>query len=227
MKSGWYNESHRHALASKGIKTAMPKNPYIMGSQAGKIKLRLRDSDHDGVPNKFDCSPHDPTRQHAITRYVGDVPAEVMADKIKQALAEEGYDVREVTAKSNRHIDLQGVRLGEKYLEEKGYNISPYSGRRGRILNWDNWVEVNNTLNKVLDEYHASANIKSLGGKFKIREGTKAYTEDDWDEAGYQNVGSMMSPVDRKNAWASEGVPKVNKEKAHRLSHLKPTSVWD
>ena len=88
MGMGWFKESHRHALAARGIRTVIKKGD-IANLGLGRYRytfpdkgtltvvannereaLRemnkksfLKDSDHDGVPDKFDCSPHDPTRQ--------------------------------------------------------------------------------------------------------------------------------------------------------------------
>ena len=99
---------------------------------------------------------------------------------------------------------ITDIRLNEEYIKEKGYNISPYTGRRGRILGWRNWVEVNNEINRVMDTQDINASVSSLGDKFKVREGSRAFTEDDWDDLAWENVGSMMRPVSRVDAWHSE-----------------------
>ena len=101
---------------------------------------------------------------------------------------------------------ITGIRLSENKIKRDGYNISPYTGRRGRVLGWENWVEVNNAINNVFDKFKLSGNISSLGGQFVIREGSKKFTEDDWEKKGYENVGSVISPVKRMDAWYSEGV---------------------
>jgi hypothetical protein len=77
-KSGWFLESHRHSLASKGIKTTnisvhagglyryhLPDKGTISvyANNLNDAKRKLKDSDHDGVPDRYDCSPHDPTKQ--------------------------------------------------------------------------------------------------------------------------------------------------------------------
>jgi hypothetical protein len=77
------------------------------------------------------------------------------------------------------------------------------TGRRGRTLNWDDWVEANGIVNEVLDKLGVSANVKSLGGRFRIRRGFEAVK--DWGEREYENVGSVMNPVSRREAWHKEG----------------------
>jgi len=96
------------------------------------------------------------------------------------------------------------VRLSKEHIRKHGYNISPSTGRRGNILGWNDWVRFNNTVNNVMDKHSISANVSSLGGKFKIRKGTNAMTEADWESLAGENVGSMMQPVARRDAWHSE-----------------------
>src|SRR3972149_7770923 len=88
--------------------------------------------------------------------------------------------------------------------EIRGYNISPYTARRGTILGWKDWIEFNNTINDVLDKHGIWANVSSLGGKFVIREGKERKTEADWKNLAYENIGSQIRPVYRKDAWESE-----------------------
>lgn len=98
-----------------------------------------------------------------------------LASELKHELLKKGYDCG-VGQEDNR-IHLSDCRLSESYVEKHGYNLSPYTGRRGRILNWDNWVEVNNSINDILDEKKVSADISSLKGKFRLREGAKRFAE--------------------------------------------------
>lgn len=137
-----------------------------------------------------------------ITRIMGEDPNR-LANEIDSSLRNNGISCF-VSTPTSSSIRLQNCRLTDDYVNKHGYNISPYSGRRGRVLNWDNWVTVNNTINKVLDRHDVSANASSLHGTFQIREGKKAFTEDDWEHLGWQNVGSVMSPVSRREAWSSE-----------------------
>lgn len=110
-----------------------------------------------------------------------------------------------IDEKSHRQsLDFRGIRLSKSWIGKHGHNVSPYTGRRGSILGWSDWVRFNNTVNKVMDKFGMSANVSSLGGKFKIREGTKAMTEKDWEGLGEENIGSIVSPVKRREAWVSE-----------------------
>lgn len=145
-----------------------------------------------------------------ITKIRGADSARV-ADAMRQALDKRGYTAN-ISTPTSTSVRIQNVRLGDKIVSKHGYNISPYTARRGRILSWNDWVDVNNTTNKILDIMKVSANAKSLGGKFRIREGTRAYTEDDWEDLKYDNVGSMVNPIERGEAWKSEGIPREKKK---------------
>ena len=186
-------------------------------------KKELKDADKDGVPDKYDCEPHNPKKQHKFTRVISPIPLDELAKELTIDLSRLGYEVN-FTADGKKLL-MSNVRLGDKKIEMEGYNISPYTGRRGRILSWDNWVEVNNRINDVLDRHNVSANVNSLAGKFKIREGTKRFGEADWNEEGYSNVGSVMSPVSRRDAWTSTGKP--TKIKHYGKSGNKTTEFED
>ena len=137
-----------------------------------------------------------------ITKIRGASP-EALSPEIDQGLRERGMRCV-VSSPTSTSISLQDCRLTDEYVKEHGYNISPYSGRRGKILNWDNWVTVNNTINDVLDRHKISANASSLHGLFRIREGTKRFGESDWEHLAWQNIGSVMRPFPRREAWRPE-----------------------
>lgn len=123
---------------------------------------------------------------------------------LKSALIKKGYS-NWVDKTSGQGMNIRDIRLSQKRVDKYGYNLSPWTGRRGRILGWKDWVTVNNTINKVLDMERVSANVKSLGGKFKIREGKTSFREAKWlREAGHDNIGSQMSPIERVDAWLPE-----------------------
>lgn len=145
-----------------------------------------------------------------ITRIRGS-DADSVASAVQSSLSAKGYDVM-VEPKTSTSVSIRKVRLGKPILETSGYNISPYTNRRGRVLGWRNWVEVNNTINETLDRMNVSANASSLGGRFKVREGKTAFTEDDWEDLKYENVGSVVNPLKRVDAWASEGKPAIKKK---------------
>lgn len=105
-----------------------------------------------------------------------------------------------LSSRTSTSVDVRNIRNKEShnvmpYSEQMGYGKS----RRTNTLTWDEWVKVNNAINDALDRHHASANVHSLGGKFKIRHGQKRYTAEDWDSLGEENVGSMVNPVRRKD----------------------------
>lgn len=129
---------------------------------------------------------------------------DMFMSELSSELRKAGFDHRLEHVKPLNSFSFGGIRLTSEYVKEHGYNISPFTGRRGRVLGWKDWVRFNNTVNKVMDKYNISANVSSLGGKFKIREGRMKYDEDDWEPLGEENIGSMMEPVARKDAWKSE-----------------------
>lgn len=122
---------------------------------------------------------------------------------IQIGLLNEGYECN-LNKLDGTAFSLSGCHLSDKRVEEKGYNISPHSGRRGRHLGWKDWLKVNEVVNERLDMVGVCANVKSLHGKFVVREGKKVMTEEDWQEQARENVGSMISPVEREEAWRPE-----------------------
>lgn len=130
-----------------------------------------------------------------------------LARSIKSRLNKKGYDCKINLRGSN--FELHGCRLNDQYVKKHGRNLSPYAERwgktrRGRVLGWNNWVQVNNAVNAVMDEKNVCGKIDSLHGKFKVRDGKRKYTEDDWEDLGCENVGSEMYPMQRCEAWRSE-----------------------
>lgn len=96
--------------------------------------------------------------------------------------------------------DLRGYR----YCSWSAQWTKSHKPRRSNCLSWNDWVEFNNLVNAAMDRLNISANITTLGGGsrgFTIRKGMKAMTEDDWEDRKYDNVGSMMFPVNRCDAY--------------------------
>ena len=123
---------------------------------------------------------------------------------LQAELRKAGFDAYVNAPSPTQGVTISDVRLSEDYVKKQGYNVSPYTGRKGKILGWKNWVAFNNTLNKVMNRHKISATAKSLGGKFMIRKGGVPYTAEDWEGLKEENVGSMMKPVTRGEAWVSE-----------------------
>lgn len=145
-----------------------------------------------------------------IRRIKGSNPVDV-ARILRNRLKRNGYDsYAEPVGKSGVH--LSDIRLSQKYVNRFGRNLSPFTGRRGNILGWNNWVHVNAVINKVFDELGASANISTLKGKFQVREGKKRFTRKDWEQFAGENVGSIVSPVAREDAWLPENPKKVREK---------------
>ncbi len=125
-----------------------------------------------------------------------------LAKRLRSRLSDLGFDGA-IGRTSRSRIDIVGLRVRP---EVRGYNISPYSGHRGRVLGWRDWVDVNNAVNDVLDSGGWSANVVSLAGVFRIRQGTRRFNEDDWYMmGGRDNIGSRMYPIPRTEGWLPEG----------------------
>lgn len=112
-----------------------------------------------------------------------------MACYIERSMEAIGFETKAIVKNSSR-IDLTLGGSCFRIIPEKlGYNASytPFSGsqyklgyKRTRVPTWDQRVEFNNMLNKILDNYEVSANIKAM--ELIIRQGTKSYNENDWFE---------------------------------------------
>ena len=108
-----------------------------------------------------------------------------------------------VNKKSGTSFDYRNIRkekgIKNIMVSDAGYFGQPSKGyHRTKALSWNDWVKVNNAVNDVLDRLNVKANVHSLGGKFKIREGDLRYSESDWESLGEENVGSQMNPQTRK-----------------------------
>lgn len=84
-------------------------------------------------------------------------------------------------------FEFRNIRVDPKV---RGYNIATWSGRRTRALSWGDWVEFNAVVNEVLDRFGISANVR----------GKRAYTEEDWGDLKWENVGSVARPMSRAEA---------------------------
>ena len=107
----------------------------------------------------------------------------------------------EVCAENSTKIRISNVRIRKDVW---GYNISPYTGRRGVYLGYYQWGLVNHLVNCVLDKHGLSANVRSLKGLFVIREGFEKYGFKEWQHLEGDNVGSYFNPIMRIEAWQPE-----------------------
>lgn len=107
---------------------------------------------------------------------------ESLAAALQKAIKTNGYESDARVINSSR-IDISGhgcsFRIDPKV---HGYNtkLNPFSNpRRTRTPTWDQRVHFNNLINRVLDSFLISGNIKS--GLYKIREGMESFDEADWE----------------------------------------------
>ena len=141
-------------------------------------------------------------------RKIKGVEPDVLKEKVHKNLIKAGYS--NYTKNKGKGFKISDIRLSKDYIKKYGRNISPYSGRRGNILGWKNWVEVNNIINKTIDSVKGEAKVSSLKDRFMVRDGKRKFHESDWDSLKWENIGSVMNPVPRAEAWYPE------KEKAYR-----------
>jgi len=110
------------------------------------------------------------------------------------------------------YMKLSDIRLNK---EVWGTNKSPYSSRSPfsyrTILNYWQWGIVNTAINTVLDVFSVSANVRSLNGLFVIRERMEKRDFYDWSLREYDDIGSIMNPVIRYEAWCPRDLEKFSK----------------
>lgn len=84
-------------------------------------------------------------------------------------------------------VNSSSIKLGSNKMqfrvipEKLGYNtrVNPHLGmRRTRCPSWEQRVDFNRTLNRILDDLGYSANVFS--GPFTIRQGLEHFQENDW-----------------------------------------------
>jgi hypothetical protein len=190
--TGWFNESHRHSLARQGIKTGRKSN-YTPVTLMGLTTEHKKD-----IKRSFSEIDY-----YKISSISDKDKVELIRGKIANMLRDKGYSAS-VEIK-NGSINLRDIRISDDRVKEQGHNLqqtgSTKSGiRKTRSLSWEDWVEVNDSVNSVLDSFNVSANVKSLGGKFDIRDKKEGRrSESDWEHLSGENVGSMMSPMSRSD----------------------------
>lgn len=92
-----------------------------------------------------------------------------------------GYDI---------HVKPIRLRAAKPYCgQHPGECLVGGPRRKGRWLEWEDWVEFNGLVNDVLDQLQVSADVWSVppekmdqGSKMWIRRGTKRRVRYDWDE---------------------------------------------
>lgn len=177
-KSGWFKESHRHALAARGIESgthaagkqllnefqamrdsaelrALSKvsleRPLSDSEYDRMMKLGkafMKDSDKDGVPDKYDCSPHDPSKQDygleprydSRKSFYG--KAEVRDEDGKQILRSYNTDVayiKDGKAVVNGTYSQTTLRHIKEFLKQNGFKaetsaqiLKDYSPKEGK-----------------------------------------------------------------------------------------------
>jgi len=139
-----------------------------------------------------------------------------LSKDIYYTIRELGFDC-EVSIENKSFIRISNVRLRPEYW---GYNISPYSGRRGRILNYQQWGLINHALNALFDKYWLRAKIVSLNGKFIIRDDLMKFGFQNWEDVEYENIGSNFRPIYRVEAWQPEDREKFNEKFAEYVKSL-------
>ena len=181
-------------------RAAFARMKGVTNRQYKKHFTPFADADRDGVRNIDDCRPFDKKRHYAITSISDKSKIDDIKSDIKNKLDNRGYSATvDIVGNS---IKLRSIRISNDRISSKGHNLQRKHGQEGykrtRALSWGDWVEVNDSVNDVLDKHGVAANVKSLGGKFDIRDKSEGRRdENDWSSLSYENVGSMMEPIPR------------------------------
>jgi len=149
-------------------------------------------------------------------RYLHPIQTKELALSIESTLKDIGFRAYAYSLNSSA-IRISGVRLNTKAW---GHNISPYTYRRGNILNYYQWGLVNYTLNVIFDYHELSAKITSLNGLFVIRDGFERYTFRDWEDRKWDNVGSVINPIYRIDAWSPANYEKFETQYTNAIKTL-------
>jgi len=120
-----------------------------------------------------------------LTRIKSKLPLEKLAFELERAIRAAGY-ISEAKVINSTRIDIGlHMRSFKVNTAVHGYNASynPFINykagfKRTNTPTWDQRVEYNNVINKVLNKYKVSCKIKS--GDFIIRDGLISMTESDW-----------------------------------------------
>ncbi len=120
-----------------------------------------------------------------ITRIKGPM-LQLLQSKLQYEITKAGY-ISDVTIMNTSRIDI-GLHMCSFRVNTKvhGYNAryNPHMTykagyKRTSTPTWEQRVDFNNIVNAVLNKYKVSCNVTS--GDFIIRQGTKVFTEYDWE----------------------------------------------
>lgn len=85
-------------------------------------------------------------------------------------------------------VNSQSIKIGlwmktfklDTLKHDRNLQVNPYQKKLTTLPTWDQCVIFNNVVNKVLNKFKVSANVKS--GPFTIREGKTCHTEYEWSD---------------------------------------------
>ena len=153
---------------------------------------------------------------------IGETNMQALAKVLREKIQEAGF-ITDVDVVNSSCIKL-GLHMKSFIIDTKvhGYNTrhNPYSNpRRTSVPSWNQRVEYNNIVNKCLDKYNISANIKS--GCFTIRQGVNSMNESDW----HNQVPDWMHHNEMRGWYLEEGfdedAAKERKRQARKERKLK------
>jgi hypothetical protein len=128
-----------------------------------------------------------------------------ICDKIQHAFKTFGF-VTNVEVHTSTSIRI-GLHMRSFQLDLDKHDRNLYISRAGNKLTnlptWDQRVEFNDIVNKILNAFNVSANVKS--GPYTIRQGTKSFTENEWHDQTPDWVRSNSI-----NGWG--GIVEVNEK---------------
>ena len=130
---------------------------------------------------------------------------DLLAKEVKGVLDSLMYDAPVVIPTKNRcSIKVGNVTLSSDFIAKNGHNVNSFSGRRGRYLSWDQWIDLHNGISDLFDKKGLSASISTDAKKYVIRDENGRKSEEDWESAKHENAGSMSNPIPRYKLWLPE-----------------------
>ena len=112
-------------------------------------------------------------------------------------------------------------------MHDRNLQCNPYQKRLTNLPTWSQRVEFNDIVNKVLNKFKVSANVKS--GPYTIRQGLDAMNEYDWNDQKPSYIqsneanGYYIESINEKEYLESKRIERNEKNRKARLDKKSST----